>query len=93
MIDKQLLKKIFKYNIISNSNLECIELQKNNYVIIILDNFSYEKHRKFLIKYFSKRKNCWFLRSNFLNKTYIYFKEDFIKSIIRQKTINTLLND
>ena len=97
MINKQILSKIFKTNEIYyteyENNLVYTEIKNNNCVILILDSFNYEDQLENLNKYFFKRKNCWIMRDTDLTKTHIYFHEDFIKNIIRQKIINTLLND
>lgn len=97
MFNKQILSKIFKTNEIYyvkyENNIAYIEIKNNNCVIIILDNFNYEDQLENLNMYLLQRKNCWIMKDSKLTKTHLYFHEDFIKSIIRQKIINTIVND
>ena len=97
MIDKELLKKIFKYNTILDSIYytdRIFEINKNrinkiNQIIIIFDNNDLIKNKTDLIK----RKNCWVVKSKYYLSTIIYIHKNYIQSIIRQKLINNSLND
>ena len=95
MIDKQLLKKIFKYNNIhyyNNKMYGYIEINVTNKKIVIFNNQSYFLIISTLEMKCSKRKNCW-VEKFYVETPHIYFHEDYIRSIIRQKILNTLLND
>ena len=99
MINKQHLIAIFNTNDI-NYIQNCFFLKKNNIDIVIYEKNSYT--HKYLYstidKFYShqKRKNCFILKSILLknkSKTRLYIYENHIKSIIRQKVINNILND
>ena len=95
MINKQTLSKIFKSpNIVfigTDSQYGYFYLEKNKKLIFIYTN-KYYTHQKYTLKeYCKERKNCWVKREN--DRTIMYFSENYILSNIRQKTINTLLND
>ena len=89
MINEKILLKIWKNNqsiLYTNTYIE-IEL-KNKKIFIIND-----KDFQMLLNAFGKervRKNCLVFRKYY---TQIYIHEDYIKSIIRQKLLNNLLND
>ena len=94
MNNKQLLKKIFKSNNIkSYADNKFICLNKNKVTIVIYTNTYYLQEEDSIKKTCIKRKNCWIEKSSFNLKKYIIFHEDYIKFILRQKTLNTLLND
>ena len=91
MIEKY--SKLFKSKFIDKSYF-LNEITKNKICIIIYTNDGYNKDLQFLQFNCLKRKNCWVLKPNDLyNKIYIFFHENYIQSIIRQKLLNTLLND
>ena len=91
MINENLIHKIWnnKYRYVVFYNRIIIY---NSYKIIYIcdDNyFNTKKTKKFLkIKFY---KNCFV--SKHVSLTKIYFHEDYIHYILRQKLLNTLLND
>ena len=106
MIDSTILSKMFKTNNIEYFNHKMydytvdsyieygfIEINVKNKKIVIFNNQSYFLGIVTLNTNCLQRKNCWILNSSKKTKPCLYFKEDYIRSIIRQKTINTLLND
>ena len=94
MIDTTLLEKMFKSNFVKLiSKYEIIDIRKNTKNITIYSNYSYLKNLSSLEEFCNKRKNCWVIKKSYKLKPHIYFHEDYIRSIIRQKTINILLND
>ena len=101
MINKEILSKIFKSNDINFSiNLDKYgnaEIKKKLLNIVIFNNSKYTENitlLNLLKKNCLQRKNCWVLKPNeFYDKTLLFFHENYIQSIIRQKLLNTLLND
>ena len=93
MINTEILKKIFKSNNIEYE-LNFILIHKKKYIIHILYSNFYSENLKTLKQCCEQRKNCWIIKKDEYDKNYnILFNEDYIQSIIRQKLLNTLLND
>lgn len=95
MINKDILSKIFKSKIIDYSNSgnkenEFISIRKKKLIIYILPNTLFMERKKFFPQKM-ERKNCDIEKAN--RRIYILFHKDFIKSIIRKKILNTLLNN
>lgn len=93
MINKDILSTIFNPNNI-DYEIDYITIYKEKSNIHILDEIFYKKSLNHLKINCIQRKNCWIMRSNNIdNVINIFFQESFIKSIIRQKTLKTILND
>ena len=97
MIKKETLSNIFKTEIIdyygNEEDINFIFIEKKKFMIYILSDKNFLKTKNYLNTCI-ERKNCWIEKSNDpFSKTYIIFHQDYIHSIIRQKLLNTLLND
>ena len=93
MINKQNLSILFKCNDIEyNKQYKFYRVNKKRTKIMIHKSETYDKVFTFLGNRLLKRKHCGLLKidANYCN---IYFHEDYITYILRQKIINTLLND
>ena len=93
MINKDILytiwcPKYYKYTFYSNR----IIIQRLNKLIYICDDLTFNSLKQY--SFFKCLKNCLTMEKDpYYPKQYnIYFHENYIQSIIRQKTINTLLN-
>ena len=97
MIDYNILSKMFKSNNIHYYNngeiYGFIEINVKNKKIVIMKNQSYFLSMNTLKTNCLKRKNCWILNSSRKTKPCLYFQEDYIHYIIRQKFLNKILND
>jgi len=90
MIDK--IQKLFNTDQIEyDDNYDYYYIDKK-ITIIIYTSESYLSNLDLLKTYCHPRKNCWIIKSN-TEKTHIYFHIDYIKYIIRNKSINNFLND
>ena len=93
MINKQTLSILFKSNNIEyNKQYKFYIINKKRTKIMIHKSETYNKVFTFLDNRLSKRKHCGLLKieHNYCN---IYFHEDYIKFILRQKIINNIVND
>jgi hypothetical protein len=90
MINK--LKKIFNTDQIEYDDNYDYYLINKKIIILIYTSESYLNNLDILKTYCHQRKNCWILKPN-TGKTHIYFHIEYIKFIIRDKSINYLLND
>ena len=70
-----------------------IDIKKKKSKIVIMKNQSYFLSMTTLKINCSQRKNCWILNSSIKTKPFLYFQEDYIHYIIRQKFLNKILND
>ena len=96
MINKEQLLLLFKTNnIVYNEIHGYIVIEKKMLSIYIHYNNSYTKILSELKKYCLFRKNCWINNTGIFYSPHrhIYFHEDYIHYILRQKTINKILND
>jgi hypothetical protein len=90
MIDK--LQKLFNTDQIEyDDNYDYYYIDKK-IIILIYTPESYLSNLDLLKTYCQQRKNCWIIKSN-KEKTHIYFNIDYIKYILRNKSLNNLLND
>ena len=95
MIDATILSKMFKTDVKNVHYVEqygYFEIKKVKIKIIIYNMKTYDYVFDLLKKHSDERKNCRVTKlSNEIN--HIYFNEDYIRFIIRQKILNTLIND
>ena len=90
MINKN-LSQIWNSNIYSiNESEHYIKVtSKNNKNIVIMDDYALD----FIKNKTLKRKNCFVNNRKDKHMVYIYLTENYILSILRNRFINSLLND
>ena len=91
MINK--LKKLFNTNQIEYDHNYNYYYINKKIIILIYTSKSYLSNLDLLKTYCHPRKNCWIIIKSNKEKTHIYFHIDYIKYILRQRSINYFLND
>jgi hypothetical protein len=91
MINTQLLYKIWNPNLYQVEN--CIDFYAISFNNKLLDIYIYndETFQQEHLFNLNIRKNCFIERTLYYNKIYIH--ENYIQFIIRQRLLNSLLND